>query len=279
MHKVYSQLMPGCRISNPTGSISFEQRLLNFVDDNKMFFSFQPKMTHDGMLDRCGKGLRIWQRLLNITGGALDLSKCALTLMLYTFDTAFQWSNQTPEIPTLQSTDKIEGTCTVTIPNSNGRLVGIKSQEPTKGTKLLGVRSAADGTFRNEYKHRLQQSTTLAGRLNRAPLQHDEVHQVYYTRFKPASVRYCLPITTFTDEECNTIQSQFYRVALPKMGMNRQMPLSVIYGPRRYGGSEYTNMATEQIGQHIHQLIGNLRRNDLVGQPTRAAIEAYHLYL
>ena len=161
----------------------------------------------------------------------------------------------------------------VTIPNSNGREVNIKRQEPTKGRKLLG-----DGNFKEEFEHRLQQSKTLAGRLKGAPLKPDEVNQVYYTRYKP-SVGYCLPITTFTDNECNKIQSQFYKVALPKMGMNRHMPRAVIYGPRRYGGLEYTDMATEQISQHTHLMIGSMRRNDLVGKTMRAAVDLYQIYL
>ena len=278
MHTAYKQLMPGCTISSPTGSIKFVQHLLSFVDDNKMFFSFPPEMTTTEALNRCSKGLQIWQTLLNITGGALELSKCALTLTIYNFDKAFHGRNRTPGLPTLQTTEMTEGTCKVTIPNSNGREVNIKRQEPNKGTKLLGVRAAADGNFKDEYDHRLLLCKTLAGRLKGAPLKTDEVHQVYYTRYKP-SVCYCLPITTFTDIECNKIQSQFYKVALPKMGMNRNMPRAVIYGPRKFGGLEYTNMATEQIAQHTHQMIGSMRRNDLVGQTMRAAIDSYQIYL
>ena len=67
MHTVYKQLMPGCKISNPTGSINFEQHLLSFVDDNKMFFSFPPETTKTEILQRCSTRLQIWQTLLNIT--------------------------------------------------------------------------------------------------------------------------------------------------------------------------------------------------------------------
>jgi len=38
-------------------------------------------------------------------------------------------------------------------------------------------------------------------------------------------------------------------------------------------------MATEQIAQHTHQMIGSMRRNDLVGETMRAAIDSYQIYL
>jgi hypothetical protein len=98
------------------------------------------------------------------------------------------------------------------------------------------------------------------------------------SRFKPA-VGYCLPVTTFSDKQCNNIQSPFYQVALPKSGMNRHMPKAVIHRPTRYGGLNYMDLATEQIASHVSHLIGNLRRNDLVGKTIQAMIDAYQIYL
>ena len=46
-----------------------------------------------------------------------------------------------------------------------------------------------------------------------------------------------------------------------------------IYGPRKYGGSEHTNMAMEQIAQHTHLMIGsNMQPNDLT-------VDSYQIYL
>jgi len=89
--------------------------------------------------------------------------------------------------------------------------VDIRRQEPSQGTRLLGVRAAADGNFKDEYTYRLNQSKVMAGRLAGAPFNPSEVYQVYSSRFKPA-VGYCLPITTFSDKQCNDIQSPFNQV-------------------------------------------------------------------
>ena len=62
------------------------------------------------------------------------------------------------------------------------------------------------------------------------------------SRFKPA-VSYCLPVTTFSDKQCNNIQSPFYQVALPKSGMNRHMPKAVIHRPTRWRRTEPTTIS------------------------------------
>jgi hypothetical protein len=54
---------------------------------------------------------------------------------------------------------------------------------------------------------------------------------------------------------------------------------AVIHGPTRYGGLQYTDFATEQIASHVSHLLGNLRRNNLVGKTIQAAIDAYQIYL
>ena len=97
--------------------------------------------------------------------------------------------------------------------------ITIKRQEASKGTRLLGVQAAADANFRDEYKYRLDQSRKLAGRLKIAPGDHQDAWMIYFCRYKPA-IGYCLPITTFTDTECDTKQSPFYQALLPKLGFN-----------------------------------------------------------
>jgi ribonuclease HI len=102
--------------------------------------------------------------------------------------------------------------------------------------------------------------------------------QVYYCRWKPA-ITYCLPITTFTERECKNIQSPFYNALLPKLGINRHMPRTLLHGPLKLAGLSLTNLSAEQLAMHITGLVTQLRKRDRVGLTMHASIDALQLYL
>ena len=115
MHSVYQKLIRGCRIMNPQESIDFVQWLLSFVDDNKMLMSFEQKQTHQEIMDLCSTSLQLWEKLLNITGGALELRKCLVTVMLYTFEDAYKRKGRHQlGCPRLLQPEEVGGTCTIT---------------------------------------------------------------------------------------------------------------------------------------------------------------------
>lgn len=166
--------------------------------------------------------LQRWQTLLNITCGALELPKCVLTLLVYSFDQSYKAKKQRKHpigIPLLLHNNDIQGTCLVNMP-ATLHFVDIRRQEPSKGTRLPGVRAAANGNFSDEYAYRLDSTRA-------------KHWQLKYARFITWDLNfgYCLPITTCFDKQCNQIQSPFYQIALPKSGMNRHMPKAVIHGP------------------------------------------------
>ena len=111
--EVYSKLIKGCRIMNPVGDIDFVQWLLSFVDDNKMLTSYPPDVDHMEIMTTCRDSLQLWDEiLLNITGGALELKKCLLTILLYCFCNSFEFSFKRPYYPgypTILSTEKWRG--------------------------------------------------------------------------------------------------------------------------------------------------------------------------
>ena len=144
--------------------------------------------------------------------------------------------------------------------------------------RLLGVRVAGDGNFKDEYDHRLKQSRTLAGRLTNAPVDIRDAWLIYFCRYKPA-IGYCLPITTFTDTECDIIQRPFYRALLPKLGFNQKTAKVIIFGPKRYGGMQMMDLKVEQIAKHVSNLITHIRRDDRVGKTILASIDTYQLLI
>jgi len=115
-------------------------------------------------------------------------------------------------------------------------------------------------------------------KLAAAPFDTGDVLTVYQVRYKPA-IHLCLPITTFSAKQCDAIQCQFYNAMLPKLGINRNMKRDVIYGPYELGGLNLTDLKVEQLAQHVHRLIGNVRKRGNLGNIISMTFNAYQLHI
>lgn len=274
--KVYQKLIHGSTIMSPDKRINFEQWLSSFIDDNKMLLSFKNEVSYENIIEKCQQSLQIWETLLNLTGGAVELRKCAITILQYDTDKNYKWYSTKPGVPRLIQANNTQRQCVITREGEKG--VVIKQQDLTEGVRLLGIKAAANGTYKQEYETRLEKSRELAGLLVVAPLNISLSWQVYYCRWKP-SITYCLPITTFTSKECKKIQSPFFNALLPKLGINRNMPRDLLHGPSHVAGLGLVNLEAEQLSMHVSGLIAQIRKGDRVGQTMLASIDAMQIYL
>ena len=274
MCKVYKKLIHGSKIISPDRRVEFEQWLSSFIDDNKMLLSFERKETYANIIDKCQQSLQTWEILLNLTGGAVELKKCFITVLQYS--TSYKWHNSRPGVPQLVRDRKEQKQCVITRDGEKGTV--IRQQNIDEGVRLLGVKAAANGTYKQEYIVRLEKSRAIAGRLQASPLNIALSWQVYYCRWKPA-ITYCLPITTFSAKECSKIQSPFFTALLPKLGINRHMPRALLHGPSQVAGLGLVNLEAEQLALHITGMIAQIRKDDRVGQTMRASIDALQIYL
>ena len=204
--KVYQKLIHGSTIMSPDKRINFEQWLSSFIDDNKMLLSFKNEVSYENIIEKCQQSLQIWETLLNLTGGAVELRKCAITILQYDTDKNYKWYSTKPGVPRLIQANNTQRQCVITREGEKG--VVIKQQDLTEGVRLLGIKAAANGTYKQEYETRLEKSRELAGLLVVAPLNISLSWQAYYCRWKP-SITYCLPITTFTSKECKKYRAHF----------------------------------------------------------------------
>ena len=255
--KVYKQLIHGSKIMSPDRRIDFEQWLSSFIDDNKMLLSFNNEETYDNIIDKCQQSLQVWETLLNLTGGAVELRKCFITILQYDGTTTYNWYNNKPGVPLLKNTGNKEKQCVITREGEKGVL--IRQQDITEGVRLLGIMAAANGTYKQEYMARLDKSREIAGRLVVSPLNIALSWQAYFCRWKPV-ITYCLPITTFTSKECQKLQSPFFNALLPKLGINRNMPRDLLHGPPQLAGLSLVNLEAEQLSLHVSGLIAQIRK-------------------
>ncbi len=118
---------------------------------------------------------------------------------------------------------------------------------------MLAIRCALDGQDGVEFKYRLEDILTLAGRIIAAPLTRFDAEVVCRERWG-SSIKYCLPITKFTQDQCHQLSIPIEKALLPKLGFNRHMPKAVLYGPHKFGGKQLFNVHTEQLIMHTEKL-------------------------
>ena len=250
--------------------VCIDTMVVSYVDDNTIVRIFPANSTPEQIFAELTQHLKSWRKILQITGGDLDITKSNCSIM--------KWKRKgIYGTPQLMNKKELPGTITVTstlYPNSNPD--SFQRLEPWEATRVLGIRIPMTGQMNHEKKYRKKQMKEFGTKLYSAPLTHQESYIAYETRYKPM-IRYPLQVTTFTAKECTDIQKIFMHKLLPKIGFNRNTPRSIIYGPRYLGGREMMDLRNEQALQQWKNTIGHMRRMDAVGKALQITLHDHQI--
>jgi hypothetical protein len=148
---------------------------------------------------------------------------------------------------------------------------------PIKG---LGCRIAVDasmhGTSEHEFEARLEQCQSIANRCARAKLTPEEANMIMRPRVMP-SVGYSAAVTRFTPVQCQKLNSTINQVLLPKMKINRKMPLAVIYAPLKLGGLNWPSFEIKQDTDSIMTMIKHMRQDTTMATDIKVTLSAWQL--
>ena len=181
----------GVEYSNPKKTDVFFQWLVGFVDDNTFLIKLEKlgyQNPNEVMLKEAKRCMEIWQRLVHITGGELELTKSRYAIM------AWQLKERTEK---LCSIEEAPGMISLRSDKYEGLEVKLSRNKVETAERQLRVRLTLTGSDTVEYLHQLQQSKTLAGKINASPFSRNDSETIYRERWIPA-VGYCLPVTKFT---------------------------------------------------------------------------------
>jgi hypothetical protein len=153
-----------------------------------------------------------WERLLYVTGGALNLLKC--------FWYGIQWTFTDAGIPRMQKSKADDPVIHLTSGADFQTSHTITRIEVTKGMQTLGVRLAPDGNENKEYNHRMNEATILRDRLNLAPLNREQAGIGFCSIWK-MKLQCPIGATCFTQKQCNKLQARYLPAFLSRMGINR----------------------------------------------------------
>ena len=259
MLEAYRKLCPGALAEDPLMLFTICYWLISYVDDNTIVIGFNETTAQKEIIKTLKTNLGSWRRLLQLTGGDIDVEKSKWCAMRWTY--CKTWGTER-----IESKKEFKGTIGMT-----SQINGSKNQqylgrlEPHQAERVLGVRLPLDGNMKVEWIYRCQQMRIFSKKISEAPLTNRDAWIIYESRYR-AIIRYPLPVTMFNDRQCNKIQQPFIHAILPKMGINRHTPRAVIYGPKSLGGLEIMDLRIEQATIQWETTQGHLRRMDRAGK-------------
>jgi len=236
-----------------------------FVDDTDLIVT-DDSQDERMVTSKMQQSLNLWHGLLKVTGGDLVPEKC----FWYLID--FTWGKDSWQYTKWKDQDR-----TLSIPSSDGTKITIPRLDTTEARRTLGVRLAPDGNNLAEYQHLREETIRwknqmITSNLPRAAADFGIRHVLL------PKLRYPLVATTFSEAQCHSIMQPVLQQGLPALGVNRNFPRAVAFGPTTYQGLNLPNLHTEQLISHILTMLkyGNLT-DDPTGSLIRTCGELFRL--
>jgi hypothetical protein len=259
MLEAYRKLRPGAEALDPVKLYSLCYWLISYVDDNTIVVGFKDNTSQRRILDTIKGNLGSWRRLLQLTGGDIDVSKSKWSIMRWKYCT--RWGEA--KLETKKEFPGLVGMTNNVDTHKSEEFLG--RLEPNEAERVLGVRLPLDGNMNTEFAYRCKQIVAFSRKVFNAPINHWDAWLIYESRYR-AMIRYPLPVTTFTNAQCIKIQRPFVNIILPKIGLNRNTPRAIIFGPKSLGGLELMDLRVEQIATQWETTRGHMKRLDRAGK-------------
>lgn len=196
-----------------------------------------------------------WEKLLYLTGGKLELTKC------FWLPITWRWKKGEPVMNTNE-----RGAIQLKIKESeSGNRILIPRIKPSKAEKRLGILYSADGTWKAELQYWKAYTKNFATTLKYARVDRLTGYQAYKSIWC-AKFRFHAPVVSFKSNQLNQIQRGIIGSCLSISGYNSKMPRAVVFGPEIYGGLNWESPYGILVYEQIKLLTGSLRLNDTVGR-------------
>ena len=167
------------------------------MDDVVSFLGVVDECSWEEALQKTQNSYRSWQKLLVNTGGSLSLDKSSYSMVYWIED-----KTRNELVMALKANTPGD----ITLETNNTSVI-IERKDPSEACKDLGIFIAPDGNMNAQYNQCLTTAKTLRTIVTMASLTRNEADVFHHSRYM-GWARYFLPITTFSQAECNAIQSQ-----------------------------------------------------------------------
>jgi hypothetical protein len=192
-----------------------------------------------------------WERSLFSTGGAINFSKS------FWFTFHWKWKNGIPYLvdpPESMSLQLTEGDALDSPTN-----VPRKSVHDTYRT--LGVYISPSGCSKESFKILKEKAYDYQTKIASSKIPREAALLSYNVYLLP-KLGYPLPALTFTEAQCQSLQSPTLMAFLPKIQLNRHTARSIVFSPIRFGGLGIKSLYSIQGLGQLNLFVGHGRSKD-----------------
>ena len=205
--------------------------------------------------------LTLWDKLMEVNGAAIAPDKCWWYLVDFVWN-AGQWKyRDAGEERLLKVRDKDNKVESLTyLPNSEAK-------------EMVGVLLAPNGNQSDQWTALHNKATEWAGKIRSSPLDSDAV----WTAMQCSIIKgleYPLAATTLSKVQLDKIMTPVLSEALPRSGLTRKFPHSVLYGPIAYQGMGVTSLYDFQYCRHVQDIVDQTWRDTPTGKLIQINLEA-----
>jgi hypothetical protein len=250
-------------------SISGEQiRIVGyaFVDDtDQMQSSRHPTDTFADVADYMQQGLSLFAGLMNAAGQCISPEKSLWYLV------NFEWKNGNYLYSSIE-----QAPADVQVKDKHGVMQTLQRLEPHESRRSLGVYSAPDGNSRDQVAILRATAEEWSEKVRTGHLPQAAAWIALTTRIMK-TIEYPLPACTLTLKQCDFIMSPIIQTALNALGICRNMPHDVVYGPKKYQGFGLKHPYTTMGIAHLRFIMEHCRSNSDMGKNFRINLECTKL--
>ena len=239
-----------------------------YVDDSDLF-TFSTSHDINETVNKMQIIVDAWERSAKLTGGAIAPLKCWWYLIMFEWNDNGDW-----KYGSLNDTNQIK----LTACDENAERQEIKYLRPYEAQEMLGVYIAPDGNCDVQYGHLLDRARQLADKMRTTPCYQHEAW-LGLTSIAMKSIEYCVPATTLSKEQCDTIMWQLIKEFLPKAGINRYIKRDIMYACPEITGLGLKSLYLTQGISHVAELIEQQWKNSITGHFQMMNLECLRLEL
>jgi hypothetical protein len=149
---------------------------------------------------------------------------------------------------------------------------GVKRKSPEEGHRTLVFQISGDGKCAEQKKAMTEKSILFREVIRISTMWRGERGMAYNAFYMP-SLGYGTPATTLRKQDCEKIQKPFVNAILPKMGIARSAPRTIVFGTAQFGGMGLTHLAALQGHTRLQYLLGHLRCDEATGHLVQMLLE------
>jgi hypothetical protein len=251
-------------ITRLLSKLIINNKIAGFVDDTATMLIKNPDVCIYLFL-YLQKDAQLWERLLYVTGGKLEIQKCKFALFRWAFNdlgVAYLLPNNNQQIQ-------------VTSSETNKQMI-VQQIDPTTAYKHVGVEIALDGNMTQQIESLQKKCNKLNSALSQVYMSPRDTAQGYTTVFTP-SIKYVLPVASVSHSILRKMQIPITNTVLTRLGYNRKMPRAVVFSPITLGGLGLLHLPTEQGSSQIMILLSHLRSKSHLSHTMIALLETYQV--